>query len=61
MSYNPLAKQANAELSAKGCNVLSMLSERGKAIFFPRKGILGQGAEAKGSAINATITACSRA
>ena len=55
MSYNPLAEQANAELSANGCNVLSMLSERGKAIFFPRKGILGQGAEAKGSAINATI------
>ena len=55
MSYNPLAEQANAELSANGCNVLSMLSERGKAIFFPRKGILGQGAEAKGSEINATI------
>jgi len=55
MSYNPLAEQANAELSANGCSVLSMLSERGKAIFFPRKGILGQGAEAKGSAINATI------
>jgi aspartate/methionine/tyrosine aminotransferase len=32
-----------------------MLSERGKAIFFPRKGILGQGAEAKGKEINATI------
>ena len=32
-----------------------MLSEQGKAIFFPRKGILGQGAEAKGSEINATI------
>ena len=55
MNYNPLAEQANAELSANGCSVLSMLSERGKAIFFPRKGILGQGAEAKGSAINATI------
>ena len=55
MNYNPLAEQANAELSANGCKVLSMLSERGKAIFFPRKGILGQGAEAKGSEINATI------
>jgi len=55
MSYNPLAEQANAELSANGCSVLSMLSERGKAIFFPRKGILGQGAEAKGKEINATI------
>ncbi|MCQ2055329.1 MAG: aminotransferase class I/II-fold pyridoxal phosphate-dependent enzyme [Fibrobacter sp.] len=55
MNYNPLAEQANAELSANGCSVFSMLSEQGKAIFFPRKGILGQGAEAKGSEINATI------
>ena len=49
MNYNPLAQSLNAELSANGCCVLDMLSEQGKAIFFPRKGILGQGAEAKGS------------
>ena len=49
MNYNPLAQALNAELSANGCCVLDMLSEQGKAIFFPRKGILGQGAEAKGS------------
>ena len=55
MNYNPLAESLNAELSANGCSVLGMLSEQGKAIFFPRKGILGQGAEAKGSDINATI------
>lgn len=55
MNYNPLAVALNAELSANGCKVLDMLSEQGKAIFFPRKGILGQGAEAKGSDINATI------
>ena len=55
MNYNPLAQALNAELSANGCKVLDMLSEQGKAIFFPRKGILGQGAEAKGSEINATI------
>ena len=55
MNYNPLAQSLNAELSANGCCVLDMLSEQGKAIFFPRKGILGQGAEAKGSDINATI------
>ena len=55
MNYNPLAQALNAELSANGCCVLDMLSEQGKAIFFPRKGILGQGAEAKGSDINATI------
>jgi aspartate/methionine/tyrosine aminotransferase len=34
-----------------------MLSERGKNIFFPKKGILGQTAEAKGTRINATIGA----
>lgn len=55
MNYNPLAEQLNAELSANGCSVYGMLSEQGKAIFFPSKGILGQGAEAKGSEINATI------
>ena len=32
-----------------------MLSEKGKRIFFPSKGILAQTAEAKGKAINATI------
>ena len=55
MEYNPLAQSLNAELSANGCRVFAMLSEQGKAIFFPSKGILGQGAEAKGSEINATI------
>jgi aspartate/methionine/tyrosine aminotransferase len=36
-------------------NVLKMLSERGKNIFFPKLGILAQSAQAKGKAINATI------
>lgn len=36
-------------------NVLQMLSERGKNIFFPKLGILAQSAQAKGKAINATI------
>lgn len=36
-------------------NVLAMLSERGKNIFFPKLGILAQAAQAKGKAINATI------
>ncbi len=55
MSYNSLAETLNRELSGNSCRVFNMLSEQGKAIFFPSKGILGQGAEAKGSAINATI------
>jgi len=36
-------------------NVLNMLSERGKNIFFPKLGILAQAAQAKGKEINATI------
>lgn len=36
-------------------NVLQMLSERGKNIFFPKLGILAQSAQAKGKTINATI------
>ena len=32
-----------------------MLSEHGRAIYFPKKGILSQSAEAKGKRINATI------
>jgi aspartate/methionine/tyrosine aminotransferase len=36
-------------------NILKMLSERGKNIFFPKLGILAQAAQAKGKAINATI------
>lgn len=35
--------------------VFDLLSERGRTIFFPAKGILGQTAEAKGCEINATI------
>lgn len=36
-------------------NVLEMLSDRGKKIFFPKLGILAQAAQAKGKAINATV------
>ncbi len=54
-AYNPLAEELNKELHAGAPQVLDMLSERGKAIYFPFKGILGQTAEAKDSKINATI------
>ncbi len=36
-------------------NVLDLMSERGKSIFFPKLGILSQSAQAKGKHINATI------
>jgi aspartate/methionine/tyrosine aminotransferase len=54
---NPLAEQLNATL-AKECPVaLALLSERGKRFYFPSKGILAQGAEARSKAkrYNATI------
>jgi len=54
-TYNPLAEALNNDLRASAPEVYSMLSARGKSIYFPHKGILGQTAEAKGAAINATI------
>lgn len=48
---NALAKQLNKTLGS----VADMLSPAGKRIYFPYGGILGQGAEAKTCAINATI------
>jgi aspartate/methionine/tyrosine aminotransferase len=53
--HNPLAATMNRELASGAPQLLAMLSERGKAIYFPHKGILGQTAEAKGVGINATI------
>ena len=52
---NPLAVELNDIISHKSPAVFSLLSKRGKQIFFPKKGILAQAAEAKGKAINATI------
>ena len=54
---NPLAQAANDALSKDCPAVFAMLSERGKRFFFPAKGILAQGAEAKQKAkiANATI------
>lgn len=45
----------NTSIINQNKNVLEMLSERGKNIFFPKLGILAQSAQAKGKAINATI------
>lgn len=54
-AYNPLAVSLNKDLQEGAPQILDMLSARGKAIYFPFKGILGQTAEAKGAKINATI------
>ncbi|NOR76741.1 MAG: aminotransferase class I/II-fold pyridoxal phosphate-dependent enzyme [Draconibacterium sp.] len=54
---NPQAEALNTIIKGKSSQVFELLSEKGKAIFFPKKGILGQTAEAKGTKINATIGA----
>jgi aspartate/methionine/tyrosine aminotransferase len=52
---NPQAEELNNVILEKSQVVYDLLSKRGKAIFFPTKGILGQTADAKGTKINATI------
>lgn len=52
---NPLAEELNQTISAANPAAFAMLSEKGKAIYFPKTGILGQSAEAKGKKLNATI------
>lgn len=54
---NPQAQELNDVIISKNPVVFDLLSDKGKNIFFPKKGILGQTAEAKGTKINATIGA----
>ncbi len=54
---NPQAEALNVAIQSSNPAVYEMLSERGKNIFFPKLGILGQTADAKGTKINATIGA----
>lgn len=54
---NPQAAELNTTIQEQSSIVFDLLSEKGKNIFFPKKGILGQTAEAKGTKINATIGA----
>jgi len=51
----PLAEELNKIIGAANPAVFALLSDRGKAIYFPKAGILGQSAEAKGKRLNATI------
>lgn len=52
---HPLAQALNTDLSSENSSLLSLLSKKGKNAYFPSRGILGQSAEAKDAAINATI------
>lgn len=55
VSASPEAVELNSIIQKNSPSLYEMLSSRGKAIFFPKKGILAQTAEAKGKKINATI------
>ncbi len=55
MSLDPQAAQLNDVIRQANPAVERMLSARGKAIFFPKLGVLSQSAEAAGKEINATI------
>ena len=55
MAIDPQAKELNEAIKSANPHVFSMLSEKGWNIFFPKKGILAQTAEATGKEINATI------
>lgn len=52
---NAQAEELNRTIRDENQHIYHMLSERGKRIFFPAKGILAQAGDAKGKAINATI------
>ena len=55
MSINPQAAELNDIICNVNPHIYSLMSNRGKSIYFPKRGILSQSAEAKGCAINATI------
>ncbi len=55
MGYNPQAEELNNTICSVNPVVFDLLSEKGKAAYFPKKGILGQAAEASNCRINATI------
>ena len=52
---NPEAQELNNVIQRSSSAIFRLLSEKGKAIFFPKRGILQQGKDAKGKRINATI------
>jgi aspartate/methionine/tyrosine aminotransferase len=55
MPLNPQAVELNEAVKSVNPYVYDMLSEKGRGIYFPKKGILAQTAEAGGKEINATI------
>jgi aspartate/methionine/tyrosine aminotransferase len=54
-ALNPQAVELNRLIQSQSPAVYNLLSLKGKAIYFPKMGILAQGNAAKGKEINATI------
>jgi aspartate/methionine/tyrosine aminotransferase len=54
-ALNPQAEESNRIIKTANPVVYELLSKKGKAAFFPAKGILAQGVAARGKEINATI------
>jgi aspartate/tyrosine/aromatic aminotransferase len=54
-ALNLQAIELNRILKAHNKTLYDLLSNKGKAIYFPAKGILAQGAAARGKEINATV------
>jgi aspartate/methionine/tyrosine aminotransferase len=54
-NLNSQADELNRVLQAQNAVIYELLSRKGKAIYFPAKGIVAQAAAAKGKEINATI------
>ncbi len=55
MAVDPQAQRLNQTIQAAHPSVYALLSNRGRAIYFPKLGILSQSAESKNTSINATI------
>ncbi len=55
MKINGQASELNGRIRQSSKAAFEMLSEKGRAIYFPKAGILAQSAEAKGTKLNATI------
>lgn len=55
MSLDLQAQELNESIRSTNPHVYDLLSDKGKAIFFPKRGILSQTEQAKGKKINATI------
>jgi len=60
MVLNVQAEELNEVLRKNNATLYNLLSEKGKEIFFPKKGIISQGADARKCRLNATLGVATR-